>query len=109
MIGVCCKDFLDDLASRDQRTIRLAYTYVSFFMAVGNELGYFTIFFRKFDDILPSTVTKACHGLCANVKIISIFSILLLLFLMAVSLSYIQYKPALPKEESREREEEDDR
>ncbi|RYR60772.1 hypothetical protein Ahy_A04g017836 [Arachis hypogaea] len=56
-------------------------------MAVGNELGYFAVFFRRFDDMLPFTVRKACHGICANVKTLSIFSIILLLFLMVVALS----------------------
>ncbi|QHO39950.1 hypothetical protein S83_013450 [Arachis hypogaea] len=78
-------------------------------MAVGNELGYFAVFFRRFDDMLPFTVRKACHGICANVKTLSIFSIILLLFLMVVALSCVQDKPALPEEESRERKEEDDR
>ncbi|KAL4381960.1 hypothetical protein AHAS_Ahas04G0185700 [Arachis hypogaea] len=78
-------------------------------MAVRNELGYFAIFFRRFDDMLSFTMTKACHGLCTNVKTLSIFLILLLLFLMAVALSCVQDKPALPEQESREREEEDDR
>ncbi|XLS55785.1 hypothetical protein HN51_005540 [Arachis hypogaea] len=78
-------------------------------MAMRNELEYFAVFFMRFNDMLPFTVTKACHGLCANVKILSIFSILLLLFLMVMALSYIQDKPALPEVESREREEEDDR
>ncbi|XP_025692909.1 sucrose transport protein SUC1-like [Arachis hypogaea] len=78
-------------------------------MAMRNELDYFAVFFRRFDDILSFTVTKACHGLCANVKTLSIFSILLLLFLMVVALSYVQEKPTLPEEESRERGEEDDR
>ncbi|QHO39314.1 Sucrose transport protein [Arachis hypogaea] len=109
IINALYKDFLDDLASRDQRTIRLIYTYVTFFMAVENELGYFAIFFRRFDDMLSFTVTEACHELRANVKTLSIFSILLLLFLMAVALSCVQDKPALPEEESHKREEEDDR
>ncbi|XP_057756285.1 sucrose transport protein SUC1-like [Arachis stenosperma] len=78
-------------------------------MVMRNELDYFAVFFRRFDDMLPFTVTKACNGLCANVKILSIFSILLLLFLMVVALSYVQDKPTLLEEESREREEEDDR
>ncbi|QHO39578.1 Sucrose transport protein [Arachis hypogaea] len=63
----------------------------------------------RFDDMLPFTVTKACHRFCANVKTLSIFSILLLLFLMDVALSCVQDKPVLPKDESRERVEEDDR
>ncbi|XLS55786.1 hypothetical protein HN51_005541 [Arachis hypogaea] len=78
-------------------------------MAERNELGYFTIFFRRFDDMLSFTEIKACHGLCTNVKTLSIFSILLLLFLMAVALSCVQDKPALPEKESHERKKEDDR
>ncbi|KAL4381962.1 hypothetical protein AHAS_Ahas04G0185900 [Arachis hypogaea] len=73
-------------------------------MAMRNELDYFAVFFRRFDDILSFTVTKACHGLCANVKTLSIFSILLLLFLMVVALSYVQEKPTLPEEESQRNE-----
>ncbi|RYR60771.1 hypothetical protein Ahy_A04g017835 [Arachis hypogaea] len=109
MIDTRCKDFLYDLASREQRMIRLAYTYFSFFMPVENELGYFAVFFRRFDNMLPFTVRKACHGLCTNVKTLSIFLIILLLFLMAVTLSCIQDKPALSEEDSREKKEEDDR
>ncbi|RYR61244.1 hypothetical protein Ahy_A04g018387 [Arachis hypogaea] len=52
MIDACCKYFLDDLASRNQQTIRLAYMYFSFFIAVRNELGYFAVFFRRFDVML---------------------------------------------------------
>ncbi|KAL4372257.1 hypothetical protein AHAS_Ahas06G0247700 [Arachis hypogaea] len=67
-------------------------------MIMGNELSYFAVFFRRFDDMLPFTVTKACHRLCANVKTLSIFSILLLLFLMTVILSCVQDKPVLSED-----------
>ncbi|RYR14907.1 hypothetical protein Ahy_B04g071612 [Arachis hypogaea] len=108
MIDVRCRDFLDDLASRNQPKIRLAYQFFSFIMAVENELGYLAALFSRFDVMLAFTMTKACDRFCANAKNISIFSILLLPLLTAVALSYIQNKLALPEEESSVREEEDD-
>ncbi|KAL4382375.1 hypothetical protein HN51_005996 [Arachis hypogaea] len=73
IIDARCRDFLDDLASRDQPKIRLAYQFLSFFMSVGNEVGYLTVLFSIFDVILPFTMTKACDRFCENVKSISIF------------------------------------
>ncbi|XP_057756452.1 putative sucrose transport protein SUC6 [Arachis stenosperma] len=72
-----CKDFLDDLASKDQPKIRLTYQFFSFFMVVRNELGYLAALFSRFDVML------------------AVFC--------------VQNKPALPEEESMEREEKDDR
>ncbi|XP_052116648.1 putative sucrose transport protein SUC6 [Arachis duranensis] len=60
MNDVCCRDLLDDPANRDQPKIRLAYQFFSFFMAVGNELGYLAALFSRFDVMLAFTVTKAC-------------------------------------------------
>ncbi|XP_057756454.1 sucrose transport protein SUC8-like [Arachis stenosperma] len=68
-----CRDFLDDLASRDQPKIRLAYQFFTFFIAVGNDLGYLATLFSRFDVMLALTVTKACDRFCANVKSISIY------------------------------------
>ncbi|QHO08279.1 Sucrose transport protein [Arachis hypogaea] len=109
MIDARCRDFLDDLASRDQPKIRLAYQLFSFFMAVRNELGYLATLFSRFDVFLAFTVTKACDRFCANMKSISIFSILLLPLLMTVAVFCVQKKSAFPEEESSEREEDDDR
>ncbi|RYR60887.1 hypothetical protein Ahy_A04g017969 [Arachis hypogaea] len=108
MIDARCRDFLDDLASRDQPKIRLAFQFFSFFMAVRKELGYLAALFSRFDVMLSFTVTKACDRFCANVKNISIFSILLLPLLTAVAVFCVQNKPALHEEESSEREEKDD-
>ncbi|QHO08292.1 Sucrose transport protein [Arachis hypogaea] len=84
------------------------YHFLSFFMAVRNELGYLGALFSRFDVLLTFTVTKVCDRFCANMKSISIFSILLPL-LMTVAVFCVQKKPALPEEESSEREEDDDR
>ncbi|QHO08273.1 hypothetical protein HN51_066889 [Arachis hypogaea] len=109
MIDARCRDFLDDLASRDQPKIRLAYQFFSFIMAVGNELGYLAALFSRFDVMLAFTMTKACDRFCANSKSISIFSILLLPLLTAVAVFCVQNNIVLPQEESSVREEEDDR
>ncbi|XLS90890.1 hypothetical protein HN51_066898 [Arachis hypogaea] len=109
MIDVRCRDFLDDIACRNQPKIRLAYQFFSLIMAVRNELGYLAALFSRFDVMLAFTLTKACDRFCANAKNISIFSILLLPLLTAVALFYVQNKLALPEEDSSMREEEDDR
>ncbi|KAL4322272.1 Sucrose transport protein [Arachis hypogaea] len=109
MIDARCRDFRHDLASRDQPKIKLVYQFFSFFMAVRNELGYLGALFSRFNVLLAFTVIKACDRLCANVKSISIFSVLLLPLLTAVAVFCVQKKPAFPKKESSEREEDDDR
>ncbi|QHO08295.1 Sucrose transport protein [Arachis hypogaea] len=109
MIDARCRDFLDDLASRDQPKIILAYQFFSFFMAVRNKLGYLATLFSIFDVLLAFTVTKACDRFCANMKSISILSILLLQLLTAVVVFCVQKKLALPEKESSGREEDDDR
>ncbi|XP_025648069.1 putative sucrose transport protein SUC6 [Arachis hypogaea] len=66
MIDARCRDFLGDLASRDQPKNRLAYRFFSFIMAVRNELGYLAALFSRFDVMLAFTMTKACDRFCAN-------------------------------------------
>ncbi|KAL4321814.1 hypothetical protein AHAS_Ahas14G0148100 [Arachis hypogaea] len=64
LIDARCTAFLDDLTTNDQRKIKLAYTFFSFFTAVGSVLDYFAAFFRRFEVTLSFTVTKACNRLC---------------------------------------------
>ncbi|KAL4300899.1 hypothetical protein AHAS_Ahas17G0247000 [Arachis hypogaea] len=56
-----CQAFLIDLASRDERKIRLANMFSTFFMAVGNLMGYFSAFVN-YENTFPFTETKACHS-----------------------------------------------
>ncbi|RYR60894.1 hypothetical protein Ahy_A04g017979 [Arachis hypogaea] len=81
--------------------IRLTYQFFSFFTVVRNKLGYLAALFSRFDVMLA-------FSFCANVKSISSFPILLLPLLTAVAVFCVQNKPALPEEESSEREEKDD-
>ncbi|XP_025693040.1 sucrose transport protein SUC2-like [Arachis hypogaea] len=64
MIDARCRDFLDDLASRDQPKIKLAYQFFSFFMAVA-------VFCVQNKPALPeeeSSERKEEDGRCALVK-----------------------------------------
>jgi len=92
-----CRAFLADLAAGDQRKTRMANGFFSFFMAVGNVLGYAAGSFSALHKIFPFTETKACDVFCANLKSCFFFSILLLLFLSTVALIYVKDKPVPPR------------
>ncbi|KAL4300900.1 hypothetical protein AHAS_Ahas17G0247100 [Arachis hypogaea] len=73
-----CQAFLIDLASRDEQKIRLANMFSTFFMAVGNLMGYFSAFVN-YENTFPFMETKACHSdYCIWVKGILFLSIILL-------------------------------
>jgi len=88
-----CRAFLADLAAGDQRKTRMANGFFSFFMAVGNVLGYAAGSLNSLHKIFPFTETKACDVFCANLKSCFFFSILLLLVLSTVALIYVKDKP----------------
>ncbi|XP_047178252.1 sucrose transport protein SUC8-like [Vigna umbellata] len=92
-----CRAFLADLAAGDQRKTRIANGFFSFFMAVGNVLGYAAGSYSSLHKIFPFTQTKACDVFCANLKSCFFFSILLLLFLATVALIYVKDKPVPPR------------
>jgi len=52
--GSCCA-FLGDLAAGDQKKTRTANAFFSFFMAVGNVLGYAAGSYDGLHKILPFT------------------------------------------------------
>jgi len=96
-----CRAFLGDLAAGDQKKTRTANAFFSFFMAVGNVLGYAAGSYDGIHKIFPFTETEACNVFCANLKSCFFFSIVLLLALCAVVLTCVndpQYKPAAHKE-----------
>ncbi|MQL05354.1 hypothetical protein EI015_25015 [Escherichia coli] len=55
-----CRAFLGDLAAGDQKKIRTANSIFSFFMAVGNILGYAAGSISGLHKMFPFTETKAC-------------------------------------------------
>ncbi|XP_057756262.1 sucrose transport protein SUC8-like [Arachis stenosperma] len=101
-----CQAFLIVLASRDERKITLTNTFSTFFMAVENLMGFFSVFVHTF----PFPATKACHSddYCIWVKSVLFSAILLLLSLKTMVLYFIWDKPSLLEEETHEGEEKDD-
>ncbi|XP_054782275.1 sucrose transport protein-like isoform X2 [Prosopis cineraria] len=87
---------LADLSSGDHRKTRTANSFFSFFMAVGNVLGYATGSSSKLHHMFPSTKTKACDVYCANLKSCFFVSIALLLILSIVALTSAKELRALP-------------
>jgi len=91
-----CRAFLGDLAAGDEKKTRTANAFFSFFMAVGNVLGYAAGSYDGLHKIFPFTETKACNVFCANLKSCFFFSIILLLLLCIIVLVCVddpQYTP----------------
>ncbi|QCD94356.1 hypothetical protein DEO72_LG5g2440 [Vigna unguiculata] len=96
-----CRAFLGDLAAGDQQKTRIANALFSFFMAVGNVLGYAAGSYDNLHKIFPFTETEACNVFCANLKSCFFFSIILLLALCIIVLACVndpQFTP--PYEET---------
>ncbi|EOA34705.1 hypothetical protein CARUB_v10022273mg [Capsella rubella] len=87
-----CRAFLGDLAAGDAKRTRLANACFSFFMAVGNVLGYAAGSYTNIHKMFPFTVTKACDTYCANLKSCFFVSITLLLLVTFSSLWYVKEK-----------------
>ncbi|KAF3603257.1 hypothetical protein F2Q69_00038244 [Brassica cretica] len=87
-----CRAFLADLAAGDARKTRTANAFFSFFMAVGNILGYAAGSYTNLHKMFPFTMTKACDVYCANLKSCFFLSIIFLLVLTVVSLHYVKDK-----------------
>nr|AHH34921.1 sucrose transporter 1 isoform 1 [Theobroma cacao] len=92
-----CRALLADLSGNNQKKTRTANTLFAFFMAVGNVLGFAAGSYPHLHNIFPFTTTKACDVYCANLKSCFFFSILLLLTLTSIALSYVHEKPWSPE------------
>ncbi|XP_019097786.1 PREDICTED: sucrose transport protein SUC8-like isoform X2 [Camelina sativa] len=97
-----CRAFLGDLAAGDARKTQIANAFFSFFMAVGNVLGYAAGSYTHLHKIFPFTVTKACDIYCANLKSCFFLSITLLVVVTSISLWYVEDKQWSPKPDSEE-------
>ncbi|XP_020891686.1 putative sucrose transport protein SUC6 isoform X2 [Arabidopsis lyrata subsp. lyrata] len=95
-----CRAFLGDLAAGDAKKTRTANAIFSFFMAVGNVLGYAAGSYTNLHKIFPFTVTKAYDIYCANLKSCFIISITLLLVVTIIALWYVEDKQWSPKADS---------
>ncbi|TKY46150.1 Sucrose transport protein SUC2 [Spatholobus suberectus] len=92
-----CRAFLGDLAAGDHRKTRTANAFFSFFMAIGNVLGYAAGSYDKLHRVFPFTETKACDVFCANLKSCFFFSIVLLLVLCFVALLCVKDPQFTPR------------
>ncbi|XP_044509929.1 sucrose transport protein SUC2-like [Mangifera indica] len=91
-----CRAFLADLSGSDHKKTRAANNFYSFFMAVGNVLGYAAGSYTHLYHMLPFTKTKSCDTYCANLKTCFILSITLLFTLTTVALTYVRESPWSP-------------
>ncbi|CAN8270638.1 unnamed protein product [Cochlearia groenlandica] len=98
-----CRAFLGDLAGGDAKKTRVANALFSFFMAVGNILGYAAGSYTNLHKMLPFAMTESCDIYCANLKTCFFLSITLLLVVTVTSLCYVKDKQWSPSsEEDRE-------
>ncbi|CAD5333858.1 unnamed protein product [Arabidopsis thaliana] len=95
-----CRAFLGDLAAGDANKTRTANAFFSFFMGVGNVLGYAAGSYTNLYKIFPFTMTKACDIYCANLKSCFFLSITLLLVVTIIALWYVEDKQWSPKADS---------
>ncbi|OIW16547.1 hypothetical protein TanjilG_08404 [Lupinus angustifolius] len=63
-----CRALLSDLTSSDPRRTRVANSYFSLCMAIGNILGYATGSYSGWYKIFTFTLSPACTISCANLK-----------------------------------------
>ncbi|CAN7015869.1 hypothetical protein IGI04_013771 [Brassica rapa subsp. trilocularis] len=85
-----CRAFLADLAAVDAKRTRAANAFYSFFMAVGNVLGYAAASYTNLHTLFPFAMTNACDTYCANLKSCFLLSIILLLIVTVTSLWYVK-------------------
>lgn len=93
-----CRAFLADLCAGDTTLMSRANTFFSFFMAVGNILGYAAGSYQKLYKILPFAKTEACDVYCANLKTCFIIAIILLMTITLVAISLVEEKRLTPEE-----------
>ncbi|KAJ8760600.1 hypothetical protein K2173_015267 [Erythroxylum novogranatense] len=93
-----CRALLADLSAGDQIKTRTANSFFSFFMAVGNVLGFSAGSYTHLYHIFPFTKTEACDVYCANLKSCFLISVFLLMILTVVALIYVSEKQWSPEE-----------
>lgn len=87
-----CRALLADLSGSNSQRIRTGNSLFSFFMAVGNVLGYAAGSYTHLYKMFPFSKTKACDIYCANLKSCFFLSIALLLILTVLALSTVAEK-----------------
>ncbi|GFP81344.1 sucrose transport protein suc2 [Phtheirospermum japonicum] len=85
-----CRALLADLSNGNSRRMSSSNSLYSFFMAVGNVLGYAAGSYTHLYKIFPFSKTKACDIYCANLKSCFFISIALLLTVTIVALTVVR-------------------
>ncbi|KAK4424966.1 Sucrose transport protein SUC2 [Sesamum alatum] len=85
-----CRAFLADLSGGNARKTSTANALFSFFMAVGNVLGYAAGSYTHLYKVFPFSETKACDLYCANLKSCFFISIALLLTTTILALTIVR-------------------
>ncbi|GAA0170622.1 secondary carrier transporter [Lithospermum erythrorhizon] len=85
-----CRAFLADLSYGNSNRMRTANAAFSFFMAVGNVLGYAAGAYKNLYKMFPFSKTNACDVYCANLKSCFFLSIAFLSTLTIIALILIK-------------------
>ncbi|KAL9245503.1 hypothetical protein vseg_019147 [Gypsophila vaccaria] len=85
--------FLADLSRHNHRKMRIANAFFSFFMAVGNVLGYAAGSYGNLYKMLPFTLTKGCDIYCANLKTCFFIDIVFLATVVVIALIVVSEPP----------------
>lgn len=95
-----CRALLADLSGGNARKMSTANSMFSFFMAVGNVLGYAAGSYTHLYKVFPFSKTRACDLYCANLKSCFFISIALLLILTILALTIVRETavPASPEQ-----------
>ncbi|KAG6432684.1 hypothetical protein SASPL_104268 [Salvia splendens] len=88
-----CRALLADLSGGEARRMSTANTLFSFFMAVGNVLGYAAGSYTHLYTIFPFSKTDACEVYCANLKTCFIIAIFLLISITVMALFFVTETP----------------
>nr|XP_017245608.1 PREDICTED: sucrose transport protein SUC8-like [Daucus carota subsp. sativus] len=88
-----CRAMLADLCKDDKARMRSCNVFFSFFMAVGNILGYAAGSYKNLYKIFSFSKTDACDVYCANLKSCFIIAIIFLMTMVAVATSLVAEKP----------------
>ncbi|XP_062097116.1 sucrose transport protein SUC2-like [Humulus lupulus] len=88
-----CRALLADLSGNSQKKMRAANSLFSFFMAVGNVLGFAAGSYTRLYRIIPFSKTPACDVYCANLKTCFFIAIALLLTLTVIALISVREQP----------------
>ncbi|KAI3671699.1 hypothetical protein L1987_87439 [Smallanthus sonchifolius] len=94
-----CRAFIADLSGSNYSKIRTGNALYSFFMGVGNVLGYAAGSYPHLYKFLPFTKTDACEVYCANLKTCFFISIALLSSVTILALVLVSEDRYVPEQD----------